>query len=125
MRKLGELIVDGGLEHVTGSSPGNFTLLNVNSGYLFLGGVPLTYQSQIIETLQQASFHSNIIKKTIDYVFLVQVPAPILACFHSISVNGVFEDLSQPQASSGAEQCLAVYNNLVTLQQNAYMVLCK
>lgn len=36
----GKLIVDSGIEVVTGTSPGPFSSLNINSGYLFLGGVP-------------------------------------------------------------------------------------
>lgn len=34
----GKLIVDDGI--VTGTSPGLFSFLNINSGYLFVGGVP-------------------------------------------------------------------------------------
>ena len=51
--------------------------------------------------------------------------SPLLACFPSLSVNGVFENLTNPQASSGQEQCLAVYNNLATLQRDAYLLMCK
>lgn len=32
--------MDGGLEVVSGNSSGEFSSLNINSGYLFVGGVP-------------------------------------------------------------------------------------
>ena len=34
------MIIDDGIEKLTGSSPGTFTALNINNGYLFLGGIP-------------------------------------------------------------------------------------
>lgn len=38
--QVGVMIIDGGVETQNGSSPGTFTALNINSGYLFLGGIP-------------------------------------------------------------------------------------
>ena len=34
------MVIDDGIEKLTGSSPGTFTALNINKGYLFLGGIP-------------------------------------------------------------------------------------
>ena len=53
MGRSGQLIVDEGLEIVNGTSPSNFTQLNINSGYIFVGGVPNMYQTQVSTTLQQ------------------------------------------------------------------------
>ena len=41
--RVGQLIIDRGLETIYGDSPGQFSALNINSnsGYLFIGGVPL------------------------------------------------------------------------------------
>ena len=128
MGRSGQMIVDEGLELVTGTSPNSFTLLNTNSGYLFVGGVPPTYQAQVLTTLQQVGGYSiaGVLEQHTKILLLsIQVPAPLLACFPSLSINGVFEDLRIPQASSGIEQCLAVYNNLVTLQRDAYLLVCK
>lgn len=36
----GQLIVDGGLEILSGLSSGTFTSLNIKSGSLYVGGVP-------------------------------------------------------------------------------------
>lgn len=36
----GQLIIDGGVEMVSGASLGTFSALNIYSGYLFVGGVP-------------------------------------------------------------------------------------
>ena len=55
----------------------------------------------------------------------MQPPVPVLGCFYSLSINGVYEDLRLPQASTGVEQCLAVYNNIVTLEQNSYLLMRK
>ncbi len=38
--QFGVMIIDSGLETRNGSSPGTFTALNINNGYLFLGGIP-------------------------------------------------------------------------------------
>ena len=38
--QYGVMIVDDGVETRNGSSPGTFTALNINNGYLFLGGIP-------------------------------------------------------------------------------------
>ena len=38
--QYGVMIIDGGVEIQNGSSPGTFTALNINNGYLFLGGIP-------------------------------------------------------------------------------------
>ena len=38
--RAGRLIIDRGIETISGDSPGLFSSLNVNSGYLFIGGVP-------------------------------------------------------------------------------------
>jgi hypothetical protein len=38
--QFGVMIIDSGLETRNGSSPGAFTALNINNGYLFLGGIP-------------------------------------------------------------------------------------
>ena len=37
--QYGVMIIDG-IETRNGSSPGTFTALNINNGYLFLGGIP-------------------------------------------------------------------------------------
>lgn len=38
--RVGQLVVDSGVEAMSGTSPGTFSSLNVNSGYLFVGGIP-------------------------------------------------------------------------------------
>ena len=38
--QYGVMIIDGGAETRNGSSPGTFTALNINNGFLFLGGIP-------------------------------------------------------------------------------------
>lgn len=38
--RVGQLVVDNGAEAVNGTSPGTFSSLNINSGYLFVGGIP-------------------------------------------------------------------------------------
>ena len=47
--QLGEMIINGGVESQSASSPGRFSSLNINSGFLFVGGVadmnkPITLQ---------------------------------------------------------------------------------
>lgn len=37
--------MDGGIEAVDGISPGTFSALNINSGYLFVGGIPVMMAS--------------------------------------------------------------------------------
>lgn len=39
-REFGVMIIDDGIEFYNGSSPGTFTDLNINSGLLYLGGIP-------------------------------------------------------------------------------------
>lgn len=102
--RMGRLVIDDGVEAVNGTSPGTFSSLNVNSGYLFIGGVPAFVASASL---------------------LLQPPVSILGCFYTLSVNGVYEDLRFPQASTGVEQCLGVYNNIASLQQDSYLIICK
>ncbi len=61
MGRSGQLTIDGGLEFATNNSRGNFTLLNVNSGYLFVGGVPTTYLPQVTRTLGPASVLASLL----------------------------------------------------------------
>lgn len=58
-------------------------------------------------------------------LFCLQPPNPVLGCFFGLAVNGVFEDLTMPQASSGVEQCLPAYNNVVTLHRDSYLLMSK
>lgn len=58
-------------------------------------------------------------------LLLIQFPDSTLACFYGLFVNGVSEDLNFPQASTGVQQCLTVYNNIVTLRQDSYLLLSK
>ena len=44
--RVGKIIVDNGLEVVNGTSPGTFSSLNTNSGYLFIGGIPSMMSSR-------------------------------------------------------------------------------
>ena len=45
------------------------------------------------------------------------------ACFDTLSVNGIHQDLRSPQASVGVEQCLESYSNVVTLYQDSYLLM--
>ena len=101
---MGQLVIDHGTEAVNGTSPGTFSSLNVNSGYLFIGGIPAMEASTSM---------------------LAQAPVPTLGCFYTLSINGVYEDLRYPQASNGVEECLAVYNNIAALHQDSYLIMCK
>ena len=47
MAQFGEMIIDEGLEYRSGVAPRDFTALNVNSGLLYIGGIP----SQILSGL--------------------------------------------------------------------------
>lgn len=38
--QFGVMIIDNGVETRNGTSPGTFTALNINNGFLFLGGIP-------------------------------------------------------------------------------------
>ncbi len=49
----------------------------------------------------------------------------MLACLYNLAINGVYEDLTNPLASNGVEQCLETYNNVVTLNQDSYMRMSK
>lgn len=40
LAQFGEMIIDGGSERQSGVSPREFTALNINSGLLFVGGIP-------------------------------------------------------------------------------------
>ena len=40
LNQHGEMLIDNGTEYLNGSSPGTYTALNINNGYLFLGGIP-------------------------------------------------------------------------------------
>ena len=37
---FGVMLIDNGAEYLNGSSPGTFTDLNIDNGFLFLGGIP-------------------------------------------------------------------------------------
>lgn len=102
--RFGEMVVDGS-DKSNATSPEGFTALNVNAGVLFLGGTPVVKPP------------SSLLWPGID------APSSALACFHTLSVNGIYYDLRSPQASSGAGQCLATYNNLATFGPASYLVL--
>ena len=63
----GKLIVDGGTEVVTGTSPGPFSFLNINSGYLFVGGVPdMMLPLNLLPIEQQVNFGMTFIQLDVD-----------------------------------------------------------
>ena len=47
MAQFGEMIIDEGLEYQSGISPSRFTALNINSGLLYVGGIPLQILSNL------------------------------------------------------------------------------
>lgn len=119
--------MDGGLEIADGTSPGSFSSLNINSGYLFIGGIPAMVVSTSLLSQVTILYSTRIciVRLASCNHYCLQPPVPVLACFYVLSINGVYEDLSSPQASAGVEQCLAVYNNIVTFNQQSYLLISK
>lgn len=58
--------MDNGLEVINGTSPGTFSSLNINSGYLFLGGLPALVTSS---NLAQVFFITLITSNAHTYYF--------------------------------------------------------
>ena len=75
--RSGELVVDGGLEIASGSSPGNFTALNIHSTMLYVGGTPTTMPP------------TSLVGPRANY----SVPPSALACFHALAINNRYVDL--------------------------------
>lgn len=70
-------------------------------------------------------FNTITIMAYVETINCLQPHVTVLACFYALSVNGVYEDLSSPQASAGVGKCLAVYKNIVTLYQQSYLLISK
>jgi len=68
--------VDGGIETANGSSPGNFTALNIHSTMLFVGGTPTTMPPTSLVGPNSTS-----------------IPPSALACFHALAINNRYVDL--------------------------------
>ena len=74
--RSGELVVDGEMEIANGSSPGNFTALNIHSTMLFVGGTPTTMPPTSLVGPNPTS-----------------IPPSALACFHALAINNRYIDL--------------------------------
>ena len=74
--RSGELVVDGEMEIANGSSPGNFTALNIHSTMLFIGGTPTTMPPTSLVGPNPTS-----------------IPPSALACFHALAINNRYIDL--------------------------------
>ena len=98
--RCGVMIVDGGEETQTANSPGTFTALNINTGLLFLGSIPgfVNHVSLLQEGFEV--YKTNLLIRislslNCHYceLLIFQRPPGVLACFHALSINGVYESL--------------------------------
>ncbi len=74
-------------------SPGSFTELNANSGFLYLGGLPPSMFAGVNNSLLMPGD---------------ELPPPALVCFHAISINGDYQDLRCAEIICFLECCFTL-----------------
>jgi hypothetical protein len=104
----GTMVIDGGAEVVSDVSPGTFTSLNIGMEMLFVGGTPLAFPPNNLIRFRTTG---------------EEIPPSTLGCVLSLSINGVYTNLSSPQASSGTEECRGFYTNVATFSGSGYLQL--